>query len=60
MGFFPSKEEDDIWMRPNGDSYEYIAIYVDDLCIDIKEPKEIIRALQEYHKYNLKGMGPIS
>ena len=22
MGFFPSKAEDDIWMIPNGDSYE--------------------------------------
>ena len=36
MGFFPSKAEDDIWMRPNGDSCEYIAIYVDDIYITAK------------------------
>lgn len=59
-GFFPSKAEDDIWMRSNGDSNEYITIYVNDLCIVAKEPNEIIRVLQEEYKYNLKGTGPIS
>jgi hypothetical protein len=24
MGFTPSKAEPDIWMRPNGDAYEYL------------------------------------
>ena len=33
MGFFPSKAEEDIWMRDKGDHYEYIAVYVDDLTI---------------------------
>ena len=30
LGFKSCKAEPDIWMRPNGDVYEYIAVYVDD------------------------------
>ena len=30
MGFKPSKADADIWMRKQGDHYEYIAVYVDD------------------------------
>ena len=44
MGFEPSKAEADIWMRANGDVYEYIASYVDDLCIAAK----ILRKLSNY------------
>jgi len=33
MGFTPSKAEPDIWMRQNGDIYEYIGVYIDDLAI---------------------------
>ena len=29
MGFKPSKADADIWMRKQGDHYEYIAVYVD-------------------------------
>ena len=60
MGFFPSKAEDDIWMRPSGSTYEYIASYVDDLCIAAKDPASIVRILEETHSYKLKGTGPIS
>ena len=60
MKFFPSKAEDDIWMRKNGDAYEYIATYVDDICIVAKDPGEIARQLQEDYKFKLKGTGPIS
>ena len=59
MGFFPSKAEDDIWMRKNGNVYEYIAAYVDDLCIAAKDPAAIIEALEKTHAYKLKGTGPI-
>ena len=38
MGFTPSKAECDIWMRDQGDYYEYIAVYVDDLLIASKKP----------------------
>ena len=60
MGFFPSKAEDDIWMRCNGDIYEYMAIYVDDLCIVAKEPEKIIKELQDKYNYKLKNTGEIS
>jgi hypothetical protein len=33
MGFTPSKAEEDIWMSENGGSYDYIAVYVDDLFL---------------------------
>lgn len=60
MGFFLSKAEEDIWMRRNGEAYEYIATYVDDILIVAKDPEEITRQLQEVHKFKLKGTGPIS
>ena len=60
MQFSPSKAEDDIWMRRNGNIYEYIAIYVDDLCIVAKDPEIITRIFQEDYKYKLKNTGPIS
>lgn len=59
MGFFPSKAEQDIWMRDKGDHYEYIAVYVDDLLIASKTPKVITDILMEVHKFKLKGTGPV-
>ena len=59
MGFAPSKAEDDIWMRRNGDVWEYVATYVDDLCIAAKNPQEIIDVLEKKYNYKLKGTGPI-
>ena len=60
MGFEPSKAEPDIWMRRNGDVYEYIAVYVDDLAIAAKDPKAITDVLKGKYKFKLKGTGPIS
>ena len=60
MGFKPSKSEPDIWMRKNGNVYEYIAVYVDDLAIAAKDPKSIIAILTDKHKFKLKGTGPIT
>ena len=59
-GFHPSKAEDDIWMRQNGDVYEYIACYVDDLCICAKDPNEIVESRTKKYQYKLKGTEPIS
>jgi hypothetical protein len=59
MDFFPSKAEPDIWMRRCGDHYEYIGVYVDDLCIVSKSPQAIIDDLTKKHKFKLKGTGPI-
>ena len=60
MGFFPCKAEPDIWMRKNGDVYEYIAVYVDDLAIAAKSPKEIADTLINKYNFKLKGTEPIN
>jgi hypothetical protein len=38
QGFKPCKAEPDIWMRQNGEIYEYIAVYVDDLALALVNP----------------------
>jgi hypothetical protein len=60
MEFFPSKAENDIWMRDRGDHYEYLARYVDDLAIASRNPGAITEELQSKYKFKLKGTGPIS
>ena len=60
MGFFPSKAEDDIWLRKGDGYYEYIARYVDDLAIVSKEPNIIIKTLCDKYGLKLKGSGPIN
>ena len=47
-------------MRRNGEIYEYIAVYVDDLAIAAKDPKALCDLLINKYKYKLKGTGPIS
>ena len=62
MGFFPCKNEPDIWMRDMEDHYEYICMWVDDLAICSRKPMEILDTLSDKkgkHKYNFKGVGPI-
>ena len=46
-------------MRRNGDIYEYIAVYVDDLAIAAKDPKAITDTLVNDFGFKLKGTGPI-
>lgn len=60
MGFVPCKAEPDIWMRRNGDVYEYIATYVDDLAVAGKDPKGIVNTLKDKYNFKLKGTGPIA
>ena len=57
MGFFPSKADPDVWMRKNGNVYEYIAVYVDDLAIAAKDPKSVCDDLMQKYGYKLKGVG---
>jgi Reverse transcriptase (RNA-dependent DNA polymerase) len=59
MGFTQCRAEPDIWMKKMEDHYEYIAVYVDDLCIVSKHPEKILEALEKDHKLKLKGSGPI-
>ena len=60
LGFFPSKAEDDIWMRERNGIYEYVAVYVDDLAFAVHDPEGFVKILMEKYKYKLKGTGPIS
>ena len=48
MGFKPSKADPDIWMKSSkdGSHYEYIAVYVDDLAICMKDPKAFCDTLK--------------
>ena len=59
MGFYPSKAEDDIWVRDMGDHYEYITCYVDDLTVISRNPQELLQVLCEEHHFKLKGNEPI-
>ena len=60
LGFTPCKAEPDIWFRPAGDHYEYIAVYVDDLAIAMKDPTTFLGILTEKYKFKLKGSGSIA
>jgi Reverse transcriptase (RNA-dependent DNA polymerase) len=60
LGLLPCKAEPDIWMRKSENSYEYIAVYVDDLAIAMKKPKEFIDILERTYKFKTKGNGPIT
>jgi hypothetical protein len=46
--------------RKNGNIYEYIAMYVDNLAICMKDPTEVTNALRGKYGYKLKGVGPIT
>ena len=60
MGFWQSKAEPEIWMRRNGEVYEYVATYVDDLCMALLRPQEFIDELEKKYKFKLKGTGKIT
>ena len=60
MGFQISKADPDVWMKFNGEVWEYIAVYVDDLCIAAKNPQEICDTLTQKYKFKLKGVGSLS
>jgi Reverse transcriptase (RNA-dependent DNA polymerase) len=60
LGFFPCKSDPIIWMRKNGYIYEYVAVYVDDLGIAIKDHQEFIYILETVHGFKTKNTGPIS
>ena len=61
LGFTPSKADPQIWMRPTsqGDAYEYIAVYVDDLAIAALSCLEICSTLRNKCGFKLKGEGPL-
>ena len=59
MKFLPSKVNPCIWLRkaPNLKRYEYIAVYVDDLCIAAESPSAIIQIFKSKYHLKVKGDG---
>ena len=62
MNFIPSRADQCIWLKTNIklNLYEYIAVYVDDLCIAAQDPKEIINILKSKYNLKVKGDGPLT
>ena len=62
MGFTLFKADPCVWMRENKalKCYEYLAIYVDDLCTAAQDPGQIIQTLKKVFKLKNKGDGPLS
>ena len=61
-GFKPCIAEPDIWMRKNAKlkTYEYVAVYVDDLAMAMEDPQSFVNELtSEKYKFKVKGTGPI-
>ena len=57
MGFFPCKNEQDLWMRDAEDHYEYVCVYVDDLLAIMRKPEVFFQELTNTYGYKLKGVG---
>jgi Reverse transcriptase (RNA-dependent DNA polymerase) len=55
MGFKPSKANPDIWMQDNGECYEYVCSYVDNLTAIMKEPQVFFNELEK-RGFGLKGV----
>jgi hypothetical protein len=55
LGFIPTKVDADLWMRKQGNHYEYLAIYVDDLLAWGKKPLDIIEEVKK--SFKLQGIG---
>ena len=56
MKFTPSRADQCIWLKKNIklNRYEYIAVYVDNLCIVAQDPGQIINILKLKYKLNIK------
>ena len=54
-----SRADQCIWLEKNSklNLYKYIAMYVDDLCIGVQNPKELINILRSKYQLKVKGDG---
>ena len=59
-GWISCRAEPDIWIRKNGNIYEYIAVYVDDLTIAMKDPASFVQVLDTKYGFKFKGTGPLA
>jgi hypothetical protein len=56
MGFKPSRGDGDVWMKRNGDHYDYIGTHTDDLLIVGLDPRNIMDQLSK--RYEMTSVGP--
>jgi hypothetical protein len=47
LGFKKTKHDPDLWMVENSSHYDYLATYVDDILIWIKDPIAFIKSLEK-------------
>ena len=62
MKSLPSKADPCIWLRkaPKSSCYEYIAVYVDDLCIAVESPSDIFQNFKTKYHLKVKGDGKLN
>ena len=62
MQFSPSKADPWIWLRkaPNLRCYEYIAVYIDEMCIAAETPSAIIDIFKTKYHLKVKGDGKVN
>ena len=58
-GFTPCEADSDIWTRCNGNTYEYVTIYVDDWLCAMKDPRSYLNSLIKYTNTNLTTLLPL-
>ena len=46
-------------MCRNGEQYEYIAVYIDDLTFALKDPQSFIDILKQKYHFKIKEAGPL-
>ena len=47
IGFKSTRFDPDVWMRPNGDHYDYLGTHTDDLLVVSKDPMKIMDSIQK-------------
>ena len=61
LGFAPSKAEPSIFLRPcpdkTKDVYEYVVLFVDNLCFVVSDPEFFLEELQSNSVYDFKLKG---
>ena len=62
MKVLPSEADPCIWLRkaPNLKCYEYIAVYIDDLCIEAASPCTSIDIFKTKYHLKVKGDGKLN
>ena len=60
IGFWPSRADNEVWMREYNGHYEYLCLYVDDLAVMAENPSDIYKMLRDVGGYKLREEEGIS